>query len=313
MAEIISKIIPILFLISLGYIMQYNKILKQTTIDEIKKVVINLSLPSVLFVTYLKMELKMEYIYIFIIIFIMSMAFYGLGILLNKIKTIAHPIIPFMVSSCSFGLLGVPLYATVFGVENLDKLSILGFGHEVFMWFFYVTILKITFSKEKFSLETVKGFCTSPLILSIVLGLFFNILGFNSWFNDNALLKGFYITIQYLGNLATPLILIIIGFGLKFNKRYMVLSIRFVAIRLAVILIIGYIFKVLLIDRIITPDPLFNYAYFTFLILPPAFSSAIFIGEYSTKEHKELANNAVVLSTVVCIAIFILFVFLVGV
>ncbi len=313
MAEIISKIIPILLLITLGYMMQYKSILKQTTIDEVKKVVINLSLPSVLFVTYINMELKIEYLIMFIVIFIMSIVFYYTGVLLNKINILAHPIIPFMVSGCSFGLLGVPLYATVFGIENLDKISILGIGHEAFMWFFYVTILKMTFRKEKFSLETIKGFLTSPLILSIVLGLFFNISGFNIWFNDYVVLKGIYITIQYLGNLATPLILIIIGFGLKFSRRYMKLSVKFVALRLAVILTIGYLFKGLLIDRMITPEPLFNYAYFTFLILPPAFSSSIFIGEYSSIEHKELANNTVVLSTAVCIIIFICTVFMVGV
>nr|WP_307905883.1 hypothetical protein [Clostridium botulinum] len=82
-------------------------------------------------------------------------------------------------------------------------------------------------------------------------------------------------------------------------------------IRMSIILSIGYVFKFLILDKIITLDVMFNYAYFTFLILPIPFSLPIFVSEYGTNEDKELINNAVVLSTVICIIVFIGFIMMI--
>lgn len=57
----------------------------------------------------------------------------------------------------------------------------------------------------------------------------------------------------------------------------------------------------------------FNYAYFTFLILPPPFSLPIFLTEYGGRyKYRELINNTVMLSTVTSVVIYILFVFLIS-
>ena len=140
--------------------------------------------------------------------------------------------------------------------------------------------------------------------------MIFNILGFAELFRTNALLIGFYSTIQYIANLGTPLILLIIGFTLRFNKEYTKKSIKFVTIRMIVILVVGYLIKFLIIDKLIVEDRIFNYAYFTFLILPLPFSLPIFSGKHCP-EYEELINNTVILSTMLCILIFIIFILLI--
>ncbi len=312
MNEIISKVIPILLLISLGYFIRTKNMLKDQSIDDIKKLIINISLPSILFITFLNMEFKVEYLLVFVIVFLMLAMLYFIGILLNKINLITHPLLPFVITGCTFGLLGISLYETVFGAENLEKISILGVGHELFMWIFFFNAIKMRFNNERFSIETIKNIFRSPLVLSIVFGLAFNILGFGQAFLENTFLKGIYTVLQYLGNIATPFILIIVGFGLKFNKKYMKQSAILVSIRYIAMFIVGYTLKFLLIDRIIPNDRLFDYGFFTFLILPPPYSLTIFVGQYATDENKELINNTLVLSTVVCITAYISFVALIG-
>ncbi len=308
MTDIISKIIPIILLILLGSYFRFNNILGQTTVDEIKKIVIDVAFSAVLFITFLNMELRREYFLVSFIVFIMLNIFYFVGLGFNMIKMIAHPLIPFITSGFAFGFLGIPLFSTVFGNENLGKLSILGIGHEFFIWLVLYTLLRIKLGNQRFSIGVVKQIIKSPAIISIVLGIVFNLTGFRTSIHSNSIMKGFYITVEYLSSLSTPLILIIIGYGLKLNKKYMVQSIKFLIIRFTVILTVGYVFKYLIINKVIIPDQIFNYAYFTFLILPPPLSLPIFIGTYSTKEHEELANNTIVLNTVVSIIIFILFV-----
>lgn len=106
------------------------------------------------------------------------------------------------------------------------------------------------------------------------------------------------------------LILLIIGFTLKFNKEYTKQSIKFVITRMAIILIVGYLIKFLTIDTLIIGDTLFNYAYFTFLILQLPFSLPIFAGKHCP-EYEELINNTVILSTMLCILTFIIFILLI--
>lgn len=308
MTNIFAKVIPILLLISLGQYLRYKEILHQSSIDEIKKVVIDIALSAVLFIAFINMELKAEYFLVFIIMFILMNIFYFVGGALNRINRLSHPLLPFITSGFTFGLLGIPLFTTVFGIENIGKLSILGVGHEFFVWLLFYPSMAMKFKNQKFSLKTVKEIFQSPLMISIILGMTFNITGLGIWIQENPVVNGFYTTIQYLSNLATPLILIIVGFGLKFDKKYMKQSIKFVMVRMISILTVGYVCKYLIIDRIITADLMFDYAYFTFLILPPPLSLSIFVGAYSTKEYEELANNTVVLNTVVSIAIFILFI-----
>lgn len=308
MTDIAAKIIPILLLISLGCFFRYKNTFKQTTIDEVKKLVIDIAFSAVLFITFLNMELRKEYFLVSIIIFLMLTLFYFAGIILNMIKLIKHSLIPFFSSGFAFGFLGIPLFSTIFGVENLGKLSILGIGHEFFIWLLFYTLLKIKLGNQKFSVETGIQIFKSPVIISITLGIILNLTGLGTSIHYNPIAKGLYTTIEYLSNLSTPLILIIIGYGLRFNKKYMKQSVLFIMIRFIVILSIGYFTKIFVINKIVAPDLMFDYAYFTFLILPSPLTLPIFVGASSTQEYEELANNTVVLNTVVSIVIFIIFV-----
>ncbi|MGO1479341.1 AEC family transporter [Senegalia sp. (in: firmicutes)] len=307
MSEIISKIIPIFLLIALGYIIKQKNLVKQETMNELKDGVINIALPALLFITFRDMTLKKEYFLVMIATFILLIVLYRAGILINKIKAISHPLVPFVTTSFTFGLLGIPLFASVFGMENLEKISIFGVAHEFFVWFVFYTLLKMKFSNERFSRDTIKGFISSPLVISIILGLLLNILGLDKIFFENTLFMGIDITLNYLSNIATPIILIIIGFGLKLNKIYLKQSMKLFAIRITTILVIGYIFKIFIINKIISNDPLLDYAYFTFLILPPPLSLSLFVDKYAGREYSEIANNVVVIHTIVCVIMFVIF------
>lgn len=310
MTGVMSNVVPIILLILLGYIIRIKGLLKEETMTGIKKLVLDISLPAILFSTFLNMDFEKGYLSVIFISFIILCIFFLIGSLINKIKPLYHPMNPFISSAFCFGLLGVPLFGTVFGVENLGKISILGAGNELFCWLVYYNALEIRFNEKKFSIHLLKELFKSPLLVGMFIGILFNLLGFGELFKTSALLAGVYTTIQYVANLGTPLILLIIGFTLKFNKEYTKQSIKFVITRMAIILVVGYLIKFLIIDNLIINDTLFNYAYFTFLILPLPFSLPIFAGKHCP-EYEELINNTVILSTILCILTFIIFILLI--
>lgn len=312
MTGVFAKVLPIILLMTLGFIMRQKKLIREGAINELKQTVINIFLPALLFVTFIDMQLQKEYIYVFIASFVLLLLFYAVGSLINQIPILKHDMLPFIVTATTFGLLGLPLYETVFGSDNLVKLSILGVGHEIFIWFIYITLMKIKLNKEKISVGIIKDFIKSPLIIAVLTGILLNMMGLSKLFHDHFILNGLYNTLKYLATISTPMILIIVGYGLVLDPKYTHQSLKFVAIRLATMLIVGYIFKYLVLDRFITGDKYFDYAYLTFLILPPPMSLPIFAEKYGNKEYGELTNNTVVLSTIICIMMFIIFAFAVG-
>lgn len=312
MLVVLSKVIPIICIIGIGFWMQKKRYLSEKVIEGFRKIFINLALPALLFLSFIDIDLKLEYFGFVAIIIVFCLLLCGLGVLVNKIKPIQHPAMPFILTGFSFGTIGIPLYGTVFGVENIGNISIIGVGHELFLWFIYYTIMKLVYTHETLSPEMLKGFIKSPLILSVTLGIGLNVLGFSSYFHSNPILNGFYYTLQNLGNLVTPLVLITIGYGLKFDQKYMKRSFQLTMIRLASGLAVGSLF-LLFILYFFNVENLFIYAFITFIILPPPFSLPIFMKQYSEESDADLLNNMVVMSTCASIILFFVFVFIINI
>lgn len=308
--ELISKVIPILILFFAGYIIRRTKFLSPETMDGIKKIVIDIALPAVLFIAFVDLDLKKEYIGLILSVFFLCILMLFIGFMINKIPKISNPVLPFIMSGFTFGLLGIPLYVTVFGEANLPSMAIMGIGHEFFIWIVYISVVKLIFNDEKLNIETLKGFVTSPLIIALVLGVAINVSGLSNLLYDNPIGNGLYVTIEYFSSIATPLILIVIGYGLSFNKEYTKPTIIYTVLRLVVMLIVGYLIKFLIIDRFMEFDKYMEYGYFTLLILPPPFSLSIFVGKYGHEKNAELVNNITVTYTCLCVIIYIAYIFL---
>ena len=304
MAEAITKIIPIILLVSLGYLIQRRHWANDDQMEKIKSGIILLALPAVLFMTFKDMELRKEQMFVTVVFFLMLWLVYGAGRLISLPMKKHGDLVPFMCTGMAFGVLGIPLYAAVYGMENIGIISIFGVGHESFVWFVYLTLLKKNFNGESFGRGTIGNFFKSPVILSILSGVAVNLLGLGGLFERNILLKGVSLTLESLGGVTTPLIFIVIGYGIRLEKAYVWPAAKLLAIRYAVLFPVSYFVKFLVLDRIVGGvTPLYNMAFFTFMVLSPPYMSAIFIGQYSSKENTYVVNNILVMSTVMAVAI----------
>lgn len=305
MAEPLSKIIPILLLILFGNYMRHRNWLNEDFISKLKLGVVNIALPCVLFLTFKNMALEIEYLLLSLITFIMLIIFYLFGLLICYLFKLNNRIIPFFTTATTFGLLGIPLYEGVYGLENMGDLTILGIGNEFFVWIIYLTLIKQKLGNMPFNRHSLIGFMKSPLIISIVLGLTINVTGITYLFDDDILLKGINLTLESLASLTTPLILLIIGYGIKINMHYLKSSFKLVWIRLIITLGVGMLIKLLVIDTLFDTSRQLDLAYYTFIILPPPYSLAIFVSQYCDEEESIITNNAIVISTILCIGLFI--------
>ncbi|MDP0506342.1 MAG: hypothetical protein Q7K47_03840 [Fusobacterium sp. JB019] len=306
MLQIISKIFPIITLFTIGILIRKKNYLTITGMTDLKKLVVNISLPAVLFKAFFTMKFDLKFLKLSLIIICLLVFMYSLGVLIYKLKFTSSEMSPFFSSGFAFGLIGIPLFSIMYGEENLGLFSIIGLGHEFFIWFIYYSLVNMKLYKHKFSISYCKGFFKSPLIISIGLGLFFNQLGFNKLIETNYFINGIFSAINYIGSLATPLILISIGYSSKISLKNSKETLRLILSRFTCIIISGIIFKIFVIDNFFEPTWLLNVSYTTLFILPPVYSLTVFLGVAGNDKEEELISNATILYTLLSIVLFIL-------
>jgi len=304
LSQMISQMIQVILLLAIGRTLRQKDILSNEAAKGIRKIIINLTLPTVLFLSFVSMELSKEYYLLVLLVFVMQSLFLGTSLLVNKIKALHHPLVPFFSTGCSFAFIGIPFFLAVYGLEELGQYTILGVGHELFVWMFFFPGLHLTMHQEKLSLKKSLKVLTSPVLMAMAAGILFNRFQLNSLLSPSMVYQGIYMTVEALARITSPLILMMIGFGIQFSMANLKDSLKLVTVRLMIILGVGYALKVFVIDAVIPPTPIFNHAFFTFLVIPPPMVIPMFAATLLSKEQGDLASSAMALHTVVSIVLY---------
>jgi predicted permease len=302
-SEIVVKLSPVFLLIGTGVAVRKLKLFSPGTIDEFKKLIINLSLPAILFFAFLEIELHISYVAVFVLVFGVCCVLYALGFVIKKALRMQNRYVPFLTTGFEFGMMGAVLFGAAFGLENIKFIGLIGLGHEFFIWFVYVTLLKIATQGKSNVPETLKNFLTSPVIIAILLGLLCNALGLKAFLEGFIISKAVFQSLKYLAGLTVPLILIVIGYNLRFESGLFKKGIPFILSRMAVILVFVFLIDFFVFNMLFHFDPLLSAALFTFFILPPPFILPLFINK-EEKEDMASVNGILLLYTIVSIGVF---------
>jgi predicted permease len=301
--QIVSRILPIILLIVLGHWIRRTNFLPENTVEDLKKLVVNLALPSVLFVSFLSTELKVTYLAIFGLTFFLCIALLWLGRLLKQQLNIQHQYFPFLMTGFEYGMLGISLFGSIYGLENIGYIAITDLGHEIFIWFVFLALLLKERDGIQDPRQLIGTFFRSPVILGILAGIGLNVVGAREFLYEFPLAGAVMTTLQHLGNLTIPLILIIIGYGIKFDRDGVREALLVVGMRLGLLIPLALLLNVYLIRGILQLEPLFEAALFTLFILPPPFIIPLYIRP-NLSDEKRYINNVLTVHTVVSIAVY---------
>jgi predicted permease len=117
--QIINRVLPIILLLFLGNIMRRRRLLSEQTIDELRFLVVNFALPSVLFLAFVQMELKSAYLVIFVLVFLLMVVMFALGGWIQKWLKIEHGYFRFLLTGFEYGMLRVRLFGSAYGLEKI--------------------------------------------------------------------------------------------------------------------------------------------------------------------------------------------------
>ena len=304
--NVIARILPIILIITLGNLIRVRSILSADTVHELRGLVVNIALPPVLFAAFLDLELQSTFVGLFVIMAAICTALLGLGYLLHRVLRHRHEYLPFLITGFEFGMVGITLFGSAYGLANVGYIAIVDLGHELFIWFVLATLLAARRDGISSLARTLQGFVTSPLIIAILAALALNLLGLRDWFHETAAGEAVLGTLHYLGNLLIPLILILIGYGMGLSWRGIREAAGVVFGRLTLLIPLSLLFNLLVVRRLLGLGPAFEKAVFTFFILPPPYIIMLFIRKEKTEE-RVYVNNVLSVYTAATLVIFIVY------
>lgn len=305
-SDVLVKVVPIVLIIALGNVIRSKRILSAAAVDEIKGLVVNVALPAVIFVAFLDMDLETSYLGLFALILAVCLFLYGYGIVLRRVTSVDHEYYPFLMTGFEFGMVGITLFGTAYGLDNVGYIAIVDLSHELFIWFVFVTLLVAKRDGVSSFGGTVKSFIKSPVIIAIVAGLTLNLLGLAEWFHEYPITAAIDETLGFLGDLLIPTILIIIGYGMGLSVRGIRDAMGVVLSRLLLLIPLALLVNVFLVRRLLDLDPAFEAAVFTFFVLPPPYIVPLFM-KPGIEDEKTYVNNVLSVYTVFSLVIFVVY------
>lgn len=305
--QIINRVLPILLLLSLGYGIRIKEFLAPTTIEDLRKFVVNIALPSVLFISFLEIELKSDYFVIFGFTFLLCILLFLLGRLLKNQLNIQYEYFPYLTTGFEYGMLGISLFGSAYGLSRIGFIAVVDLGHEIFIWFVFLPLLLMKRDGRQSLAGIGRSFATSPVVIAILASLVLNVLGMAETLYELPATGAILSTFELLGSLTIPLILVIVGYGIKFSQHGLKDSLLVVLIRLAILIPLALAFNRLIINDLLELDPFFEAAIFTLLILPPPFIVPLYARRDLIAAEKQYINNVLMVHTVISIAVYIIY------
>lgn len=208
----IETIIPIIAMILLGYVLKRTSVLKAEDAVSLNKIVINIALPSLIFLAIYKTNLAILPLIAPIPIICISVGLTcGLiAYLILKAKNYPSKTRWSVVTTCALfnsGFLGYPVILGVFGTDGFIRAIFYDMGSTILFISFGIFFLLILGGKYS---DILKRSVLFPPIWGIILGLLLNFLNIPIGFEISQILT-------YLSSATIPLIMISLGLSMEFR------------------------------------------------------------------------------------------------
>ena len=281
MELVISKLLPLVILLFIGGFLQKSKHITPDIINGLKFIILKIALPAVLFFAFSHVKLELNYTLLFILIFLYCCVLFAIGYLFKK--KIHYQYLAEYFTGFEFGMLGVALFTSIWGMENLPIIALIALGHELFIWFVYAPLLEYKNAHKITFLQSFTSFLKSPIIIAIILGILVNLFGIFDTIESTLVGKSIFEALTKLSAITIPLILMVVGYSIRIRETKLLESFKLIAIRFATVMLVGtglYYVITLLIGNI---DPIFFKAFFAFILLPPPYILPIMMKKDSTE------------------------------
>lgn len=234
--KIIEILLPVLVMMLIGMMCRKKKLIGTEGIENLKFLVTRILLPAAIFHALSTAEYDRNTVWIVVVMFLMILGTFGVGYLLKGlVKPPFRKYVPFMVSVYEGGMIGYPLYTNLCGVENLSKIAMLDIAGLLFGFSIYMGLLQQAEHEEKTDFGVLlMDAVRNPAFIASILGVFSGISGVVK-FLLNTGFGPVYLNVEtMITSPLTAMILLIVGYGIEPDLRYLKPCLQTIALRVAV-------------------------------------------------------------------------------
>lgn len=295
--RILQTALPVLAALALGVLCRKLNFLTRNGVDTLKKVVVNLTLPAVVFAAFATAEYSLQTIAIPVLVFLLCCLGLVLGRLLARLLRLPGRVTPYLAAGFEAGMLGYALFALLFPQASSARFAILDLGQTLFVF----TLYKALLSGGKETKSLWKDIVNTPILWGAFAGLLVGATGLFGWMVQNGSAAVVTSLTDFLSAPTGMMILLAVGYDLDFAQIRWRETARFVVLRLAAMAILFAV--LLLVNRTLLHGIIFEGAALLLFILPPPYVLPIFADEPSQRAQISSALSALTVVTLLLFAV----------
>jgi predicted permease len=213
--EMVISILPVFGFLLLGWLFRRSRVFTSEQMGGFKKLVVQFSLPSLLFLAFFSMPLTGLSLTLASLIFIFCLLALMVG------KLIAPRVLPgtktgaYVYSGFEAGMLGYGLFLGFFGQDQLGFFALIDLGQVLFVFLVLVPLLKRSSGFGTGLREHIRTIGSTPVVWAILLGLMASVTNLVLPIAHTFGFMAFTSILTGIGAVTVPLICFSVGFDLN--------------------------------------------------------------------------------------------------
>lgn len=296
--SVIASCAPVFLALFMGMLCRSKGFVSREGVDTLKKVVINLTLPFVLFNSFATAEYSLSSLVLPVVVFLVCTLLLVLGFVIVRVSGMNSRLAPFLASGFEAGMLGFPLFGLLFPDESLSRFAMLVLGQEIFVF----TLYKMLLTRKTDLKSIIQDFTHSPTLIAVVLGLVVGATGLYGKLQDWGVAVIVDSVTSFLSAPTGMIILLTVGYDLVLRQIPWKRTGGLIAMRLGLMaLCLGIL---VLLNRTLLGGMIFEGAAVLLVMLPPPFIIPVFADEPAERVQISSSLSALTLVTMVLFALY---------
>lgn len=296
--SVLEVIMPVFAAIFLGVLARRKEMLTPVQNQGLQNFVVTFGLPCTLYNSCVTASIGSGEVMLMVLVFLVTLVNTVLAFYMRKRKYPYHNL-PMLFAAQESGMLGIPLYMTLFGAAEVYRMGVLNLG-QTLVCIPTIAILTAQAGTNPSPTQIIKEVFKSPLMIACLLGLGLNLSGLAAWLDSTGIGGVITATTGFVAEPVSAVILFTIGynFSLAAENRKPIFQIsvwHFVQL----IVTCGVMMLVLKLMGML--DGLTFWAVVLYAVLPSSFLAP---GTGRSDEDYTVASGVCSILTAVCLVVF---------
>lgn len=231
--SVLRMVLPVLVTFGLGLVCNRKQVFGEAGLKGLKSVVGNVTLPAVLFYAFFTAEYSGRIALTFAVVFISCVLGLAAGFALRRFVKPYGKFFPFLVTNFEGGMLGYALFGLLYAGQT-QIFAMADIGQTFCAFTVFLAALKATGGQRVGVRALLRNMAGNVVFICITLGALLGVSGVGKWFLGTGAGAVFGDTVRFIATPTSALILIIVGYELRWNKALLLPVLKTVGLRLLV-------------------------------------------------------------------------------